>query len=292
MKRETIYKSEEGRRKFEAHYVEALKKLPFDYSEKKIDTRFGHTNVLIAGPEDAPPIFVIHGVGANAPIALTAISKLVASYRVYAPDLIGQTGRSVEYRPDIKGNSYGMWLADVLDGLSIDQVDIIGVSYGAFVSLKLAAHAPERISKLILVVPGGLVDSSPLVAISKVAWPMMKYNLWPTRKNLDHLLNNIFTDPEGWHTYQSDIFKYVNMDMRKPPLVKKSTMQLFKAPVFVLGADNDIFFPGDEVIEKAKSVFPNFVTGTLLPNCKHAPPINYQPMNQKLEEYLNWEKLN
>lgn len=287
MKHSTIYKSEEGRRKFQGHYRQALSKLPFDFVEKNFETSFGATNVLIAGPEEAPPVVVMHGVGANAPIALLAISELVKTHRVYAPDMIGQTGRSAEHRPSIKDHSYGVWFEEVLDHLSISQVNIVGVSYGAFVSMKLAAYAPQRISKLILVVPGGIVDSSPWVSVKKVAWPMLKYNLIPSRKNLDQLLDNIFTDPEGWHEFQADIFKYVDMDMRKPPLVTKAQMESLQAPVYVLGADEDVFFPGEQVIKRAKEVFPNFVEGSLLPNCKHAPPVNYPPLNAKLAVYLN-----
>jgi 2-hydroxy-6-oxonona-2,4-dienedioate hydrolase len=48
----------------------------------------------------------------------------------------------------VANNDYGVWLAEVFDGLALASTAVIGVSWGGFAAIRLAAHAPDRITKL------------------------------------------------------------------------------------------------------------------------------------------------
>lgn len=101
------------------------------------------------GPE--PAIVLLHGLSANAAEFGGLIYEgLNESHRVIAPDLRGR-GRSG--KPET-GYSMGEHAADVialLDHLGVDKVVMGGHSFGALLSIYLAAHHPDRITRVIVI---------------------------------------------------------------------------------------------------------------------------------------------
>ncbi|HZK77514.1 MAG TPA: alpha/beta hydrolase, partial [Gemmatimonadaceae bacterium] len=101
------------------------------------------------GPE--PAIVLLHGLSANANEFCGLIDGgLGKSHRVVAPDL---RGRGKSGKPE-SGYSMGQHAADVialLDHLGLDRVVMGGHSFGALLSIYIAAHFPERVSKVIVI---------------------------------------------------------------------------------------------------------------------------------------------
>jgi len=96
------------------------------------------------------PLVLLHGLGANADMMRAEIAALARSFRVIAPDLRGH-GRTD--RP--AGYTLADHVRDVtglLDHLGLARADVMGVSMGSYVAQALAIAAPERVSKLVLVV--------------------------------------------------------------------------------------------------------------------------------------------
>ena len=46
-------------------------------------------------------------------------------------------------------------LTATLDGLHLDRIFLVGMSYGGWLALNYAVAAPERVQKLVLLSPGG-----------------------------------------------------------------------------------------------------------------------------------------
>ncbi len=101
------------------------------------------------GPD--PAIVLLHGLSANAAEFGGLIYEgLHETHRVIAPDLRGR-GRSG--KPD-DGYSMSEHAADVialLDHLGLDTVVMGGHSFGALLSIYLAAHYPHRIMRVIVI---------------------------------------------------------------------------------------------------------------------------------------------
>ena len=57
----SIYKSPEGQAEILALYDEVLSHLRGTHESRMVSTRYGETHVLSLGPEDAPPVVVLHG---------------------------------------------------------------------------------------------------------------------------------------------------------------------------------------------------------------------------------------
>ncbi|HEV8045754.1 MAG TPA: hypothetical protein VGP38_11275 [Rubrobacter sp.] len=102
----TIYKSPEGEAEIRALYDEALADLGTGYESLTVGTRYGGTHVLAVGPEDAPPVVFLPGGNFLNPTCLRWFLPLAEEHRVYAPDLVGQPGKSAQTRPSAKDDGH------------------------------------------------------------------------------------------------------------------------------------------------------------------------------------------
>ncbi|WNG38707.1 alpha/beta hydrolase [Archangium violaceum] len=240
---------------------------------RRVKTRFGDTHVLVGGPEGAPPVVVLHGAMASSAHVLRELEPLLARFRVHAVDVIGQSVKSADARPSVSNNEYGEWLSDVLDGLSLQRAHVIGVSWGGFISIRLAAFAPERIDRLVLLVPAGVVKGSSWEGFTKLGLPMMLYRLSPSEQRLKAFVRHLLTTTDDdWAPYLGDALRSYNMDMRVPALATPDELKGLKAPTLVLGADTDVSFPGQKLLARAHQLFPTLADTELLENCRHCPP--------------------
>ena len=109
------------------------------------------TNVHDVGSD--APVLLIHGSGpgvsawANWRLVIPALAK---ARRVVAPDMVG-----FGYTDRPAGIEYGMdtWVQqalDLLDALGLEQVDLVGNSFGGALAMALAIRAPERVQRLVL----------------------------------------------------------------------------------------------------------------------------------------------
>ena len=105
------------------------------------------------------PVLLLHGSGpgvsawANWRLVLPSLAE---NFRVIAPDI---AGFGFTERPD--GIRYDMetWLRhalDFLDAMEIEQAHVVGNSFGGALAVALAIHAPERVSRLVLMGSVGL----------------------------------------------------------------------------------------------------------------------------------------
>ncbi|MDQ3363214.1 MAG: alpha/beta hydrolase, partial [Actinomycetota bacterium] len=67
----SIYRSPEGEAELAALYEEALARLGPGYEIRLIGTSLGETHVILAGPEDAPPLVVLPGGNFLNPMCLS-----------------------------------------------------------------------------------------------------------------------------------------------------------------------------------------------------------------------------
>lgn len=240
---------------------------------RMVPTRFGETHVLVGGPADAPPVVVLHGAMASSAHLLGELAPLLERFRLHAVDVVGQSVKTPHARPSVKNNDYGVWLADVLDGLSLASAPIIAVSWGGFAAIRLAAHAPERIERLALLVPAGIVNGSAWQGMTKLMWPMMMWRMFPSEKRFDAFANRLLTTTDDdWKPYLHDAFSSFNMDMTVPKLATPDELARFQAPTFVLAGDGDLSFPGAKLLARATELFPSLVAQELVANCRHSPP--------------------
>ena len=102
-----------------------------------------------------PPLVLLHGLTDSHRTWAKVAPRLAQSHRVLMPDL---AGHGLSGRPDA---SYALdWHADMmgkwLDALGLDQVDLVGHSFGGGVAQWILLQRRARIRRLGLVASGGL----------------------------------------------------------------------------------------------------------------------------------------
>ena len=105
------------------------------------------------------PVLLLHGSGPG--VSAWANWRLVIPYladnfRVIAPDIVGF---GFTERPDDIRYDMETWLRhalDFLDAMELEQAHVVGNSFGGSLAVALAVHAPERVSRLVLMGSVGL----------------------------------------------------------------------------------------------------------------------------------------
>lgn len=269
-----MFKTDAARATMSGWYDRFLARVSVPTESRVVPTRFGEAHVRVGGPEHAPPLVLLHGAMASSAHALAELEGLLHHFRVYAVDVVGQSVKSADQRPPVKDDSYGRWLLEVMDGLGLPKAHVVGVSWGGFVSLRLAALAPERIDRFALLVPAGLVTGPAMAGFLKLGLPMTKYLLAPNEARLEKFVAALLTTKDDdWKRFLGDSFlSYDVAGMKVPALAKAGEFAKLTAPTLVIGADNDLSFPGEALIARAKTLFPNVVDTELLKDCNHCPP--------------------
>ncbi len=121
----------------------------------------GSCRVHVLEGGEGPPVLLLHGFGGRADIQWKEqFRPLVRSgRRVIVPDLAGfGDTRCDPFDPSI--HAQVRLVLGVLDALSVERADVVGVSYGGLVAWGLAGFHPERVGTLVLVdTPGPVVRS-------------------------------------------------------------------------------------------------------------------------------------
>ncbi|WP_070025582.1 alpha/beta fold hydrolase [Streptomyces sp. F-1] len=139
--------------------------------EQDVETSFGTTHVYRYGPEPGPareggdpagetrdrtPVVLVHGAGSCSAMWYPNTGALSAERTVYALDTPGDPGRSVQRAPIHEPEHAARWLDEALAGLGLDEVHLVGTSYGGWLALNQAHRRPERLASVTLLDPGGL----------------------------------------------------------------------------------------------------------------------------------------
>jgi pimeloyl-ACP methyl ester carboxylesterase len=268
----SVFKSEAAKARMADWYERFLAKINVPTESIFVQTSFGKSHVLAVGDSSKPPMVCFHSMMTSSAHLLSELQVLSRDFYLLGADIPGQSVQGIAEHLSYTDDTHSKWVGEVLDGLNLDAAHILGVSLGGFVARQFASNNPSRVKSLTLIVPGGIIQGSLIKGFSKMAWPMIKYRMRPTEKNLRPLVNNLITTwDDDWAHYIGNSFTDFNPYLKIPSLAKDYELTKLSMPVLIIGAEHDISFPGQAIIDRMKKLVPHVETELLI-GAKHSPP--------------------
>jgi pimeloyl-ACP methyl ester carboxylesterase len=265
MRTNSVYKSEEGKRKVLGLYKSLIGKLEVPYEERYVDTSYGRTYMIEAGNDDSPAVFLFHGSCSNSAMWFGDLRILAEHFHVFAVDIIGEPGNSAENRLDTSADDYANWIKELLDAQNINKAVLIGNSFGGWMSLKFATVYPERVSKLVLIAASGITPAKFSFIFKSIIYTMQG------EKGLKKLNRMVFgTDdiPDEVIEVSNMIMENFNPMLGALPEYKDDKLKKLTMPVMYIAGENDATVNAHKTAQRIKELIPH-ADAELINNCGH-----------------------
>jgi len=102
-----------------------------------------------------PVLLLLHGIANSSQTWERVAAPLSERFALVAPDLLGH-GESATPRGDYSLGAHATGVRDLLTGLGVERVTVVGHSLGGGIAMQFAYQFPERCERLVLVASGGL----------------------------------------------------------------------------------------------------------------------------------------
>jgi len=261
----SAFKTPEGEAAYLAAYDDAMRSWPVPFVEVTLHSGFGATHVVVCGPEDAPPLVLLHGYMATSTMWSPNIADFSRDYRVYAVDVMGQPGKSVPGEPIRDRADFVAWVTATLNGLHLDRVALAGMSFGGWLALNYAIAAPGRVRKLVLLSPGGLL---PMAREFTLRGMLMV--LCPSRFTVKSFMR--------WLGFNESIdlihlgLKHFRMPVETarimPVVFSDRELRSIQMPVLLLYGDHEVICDPAKALDRARRLIPD-CKGHLVPGPRH-----------------------
>lgn len=193
-----IFKNESAKKRLNEWYQRFLDRAGVQSESIEVSTSYGKNHVLTIGDSSNTPLVCLHSMLTSSAHLASELALLSDEFYIIAPDLPGQSVKGLPIRLSYKDHSHARWLKEILDGLNLQNVHLLGVSLG-------------------------------------------------------------------------DSFNDFTSNLKIPPLASDEELKRLTMPYLIIGAENDISFPGKDVITRSENQILNIET-ELIKNSKHSPP--------------------
>lgn len=287
------FKSHEAKEKYLKFYDKRAKNWPIPSETKMLDTSYGQTFVRISGPADAPPLVLLPGGASTSLMWIPNIETLSKKYRTYAVDNIFDYGKSVYSQPLKNSKDFVKWLNELFDALELgNDVNILGLSYGGWITSQYALHSPERLNKAVLLAPFATVQSMPLKALVRLFASALPVDFttksmiyWAYKDSIKDKNKRIIIDE--WledMLIGQDCFKFKLFPT--PTVLKDDELKSIKLPVLFLVGENDKIYSPQKAVKRLNNLAPQIQT-EIIPNAGHDLSVaQTEIVNRKIIEFL------
>jgi len=210
------------------------------------------TRTLTAGSGE--DVLFLHGTSGHLEAFTRNIAAFVdAGFRCHALDLLGHgfTG-TVDHRYEIP--DYGGHVMDYMDAQDVGTAVVVGESIGGWIGAWVAGEHPERVSRLVLVAPGG-TKANPAVmeriatstrqavesnepALTRARLELLMHDPRDVTDELVDVRFRIYSQP-GFRENLDKLLCLQEMDVRRANLLTPERLGQIKAPTLIVwGREN------------------------------------------------------
>ncbi|MCB9224765.1 MAG: alpha/beta hydrolase [Crocinitomicaceae bacterium] len=265
--------------------------------EERIYSNEGHTIHYFEGGE-GETVLLIHGFGGDAQVTWNkTIQDLTKDHHVIVPDLLwfGKSHSTAKAELSSQVDA----LIGLLKDRKVDKCDVVGISYGGFVTFGLVYQYPEFFRKMIIVdSPGITYDIKLLDELAQKQNEKSFQDIFVVKNAQD--VDELFTlatyrdkkIPKGFledayevyfDQYHAELDQLLTTLTEEQSNFKQDESVIFPRSLVIWGQYDEIFPPaeGKKFAEYLKADYKE------VPNAGHAPNIeNYKVFEAYLREFL------
>ena len=254
------------------------------------------TSAVSASKDSNPALVLVHGLGSAGTIWKSLLPELVKDFTVYSINLPGHGDADLNAHEKHDPRSLGKMILEYMKEVqNVHEMHVAGNSLGGWISLEMAALAPNRVASVTALAPAGLwleaptmkippsIDSRILAKISQFFMPIA-FRIPPLKalgyRKITHLWRELSYEScrdsviamarsKGYkHLWQG--IRGRRFDSQINPEVKVS----------IVFGDNDLTLP--ENLAQDKSVGPAHAKWIRVPNCAHVIMWNHRETTVRL----------
>jgi pimeloyl-ACP methyl ester carboxylesterase/TM2 domain-containing membrane protein YozV len=292
------FRSAGAKQRYLEFYDDIAKDWPVESETRMIDTSYGRTFVRISGPVDAPALVLMHGASATSLSWIPNIKALSQSYRTYAVDNIYDFGRSVFTKIFKVPDDYVGWMDELFSALDLsDKINLMGLSYGGWLTSQYALNHPEKLDNIVLLAPAATVLPLGPGFLKPALLSILPHRHF-VKKGMETILADLWKKNEAGREYAEYWVDHLDLGLRSfkpkmmvsPTVLSDEELKSLKMPVlFMVGEHEKIYSPHDAV-ERLNSLAPQIKT-EIIPRAGHdLSVVQAEMVNQKILDFLEKRK--
>lgn len=211
---------------------------------RRIPTRtFGHTRIAEAGAKDAPPLFLLHGIGGHLEAYAKNVVPLSKDFHVIAYDYPGH-GLSDKPLLDYTPATFVQHLGEVMDSLGIEKAHLSGESLGGWTVGQFAVNHPERVDRLMLNTAAGLpivTDKGRAELEGLKALSAKNADHAPTYQSVEARMQWLFS-PKNHHMIEPEM-----IETRLAHYSRPDTRPAMQRVLEIIGMHDDYLIPVEKI---------------------------------------------
>jgi len=279
MTKNSIYKSEAGKKAIISYYDTLLSNWHKPSVQHHLPTSYGETFVIESGDKSLPKLVLLHGTSSNSAMWMSDVITYSKNFNVFAIDIIGECGKSAEIRPDFKSPDYAQWLNEVLENLGVERAVFIGCSLGGWMVTDFAIRFPEKANKLVLFATAGITQVRLKTVFLIVIISL--FGKWGVNQLNKMVYGNLDIDKAALE-FASLVKKYFIPRAEVLPVFNDAELGKIQCPVMFIGGEKDCFYNSEKTSLRLTNLIENF-EGEILPNTGHV----WLNQERKVLDFIN-----
>lgn len=287
------FRTARAREEYLALYDRQARKWPVASESRMVETSYGQTFVRISGTVDAQPLVLLPGAYANSLMWAPNIEALSAHCRTYAVDNIYDIGRSVYTRHLLTSHDYVSWLDELFTALALgDQIRLMGVSLGGWQAGQYALRFPNRLAKMVLLAPAGIVLPMRLEFFIRGLLSTLHHNFF--RSLAYWLFEDSACKDEATRRLLDEAIDDMLIALRcfklkvgvAPTVLTDRELQSLQVPTLFLVGEHEKIYSAQKAVQRLNTVAPHIKT-EIIPQAGHDLTfLQAEMVNRKVLEFL------
>ncbi|GAA4621099.1 alpha/beta hydrolase [Actinoallomurus vinaceus] len=265
------FTSPAAERHFRSAYEEGMRLLPAPAEVHDVATAFGDVRAYRFGAAPGVPLVLLHGTNGTTVSWRPNIEALARRRTVFAVDLLGEPGASVQTAPIRDADDQAAWLEQTLAGLGLDRAHLVGVSIGGWTACNAAVRRPQRVASATMLDPANTLARMPLGLILRTIPVLIPFlSSWATPRFLRYV------DGQGGDPLADPVGRVIDAGMRgfrtgapQPALFDDDQLRSLSMPVLAVVAGRSVIHHPRTACERARRLIPD-VRAELWPEATHA----------------------